>query len=130
MHQNKFKYFIYFIYTIQIDRILFFPKEKMSCMLRYIKCAFPDQTAHFVRYYQRQIYLYTWKLYIGADCREFEHRAWGQLETLFVSPAVNGYPFFDSAEDKAPKENELCVPYLVPTITWPSNLQCSYRDTP
>ena len=39
LHQDKYKYFIYFIsiiYSIQLDLTLFFLKQKMSCILRYI----------------------------------------------------------------------------------------------
>ena len=79
-------------------------------MLRYIKCAFPNQTAHFVRYYQRQIFLYTWKLYIGAEGREFEHRR-GSAGDSLCQPSSKWVPFFESGKDKAPKDrNELCVP--------------------
>ena len=73
--------------------------------------------------------LYTWRLYIGAEGREFEHRP-GSTRNL-SQPSSEWVPFFESRMDKALEEkNELCVPYLVPTIKWPSNSQCSYCETP
>ena len=51
----------------------------------------------------------------------------GQLETLFVSPAVNVYLLSNQRKER---RNELRVPYLVLTVKWPSNAQFFYCETP
>ena len=105
LHQKKLKYFIYFIsiYTIQLDLTLMFFSKRENARLH---------TSFFII---RDRYFCTHESFILVQKVGCLNTCVGQLETLFVRPALNGYLFSKSGKDKAPKGEEW-APCSIPCV--------------